>query len=186
MIPPNRANGEQRVDVFVALLRAVNVGGTGTLTMSALAALCEAAGLHAVRTVGASGNVVFRDVRGEAEIRAALAERLQAHAGRAVGVIVRPAAELEAVLARNPFPAADPARVMALFVDAALPDDPLAGASGHAGEEVRAGHRELFVFYPRGAGASRLRLPAERAGTARNMNTVARLAALSRKLGGRE
>ncbi len=44
---------------FVALLRAVNVGGTGKLAMRDLAALCRGAGFSDVRTYIASGNVVF-------------------------------------------------------------------------------------------------------------------------------
>ncbi|MBV9287208.1 MAG: DUF1697 domain-containing protein [Hyphomicrobiales bacterium] len=44
--------------VFIALLRAVNVGGRGKLPMVDLKRLCDAARFRAVRTVGASGNVV--------------------------------------------------------------------------------------------------------------------------------
>lgn len=150
------------MDVFVALLPAVNVGGTGKLAMAELASLCVAEGLGAVRTVGASGNAVFRSERGETAIGDRLRARLRAATGRDMGVIVRPAAELDAVLERNPFPDADPARVMALFFDGAMPAGPLAGAAGHVDEEVRAGPRALFVFYPAGAGASRLRLPLAR------------------------
>lgn len=180
MIVPEPEAGEKPMDMFVALLRAVNVGGTGKLTMAELTAICAAAGFGAVRTVGTSGNVVFRDERGEAASSQALAAGLSARNGRAPGVIVRTASEIDGVLARNPFAGADPARVMALFFDGSMQADPLAGATGHADEEVRAGRRELYVFYPRGMGASRLRLPIERHGTARNMNTVARLAAVAR------
>ena len=42
---------------FVALLRAVNVGGTGKLPMSDLKAICEELGFGAVSTFIASGNV---------------------------------------------------------------------------------------------------------------------------------
>jgi uncharacterized protein (DUF1697 family) len=45
---------------FVALLRAVNVGGTGKLSMGDLKATCEAAGFAEVRTFIASGNVIFK------------------------------------------------------------------------------------------------------------------------------
>lgn len=45
--------------VYVALLRAVNVGGTGKLSMSDLKALCVAEGFGGVETFIASGNVVF-------------------------------------------------------------------------------------------------------------------------------
>lgn len=45
---------------YIALLRAVNVGGTGKLPMAELRAMCESIGLTHVRTYIASGNVVFR------------------------------------------------------------------------------------------------------------------------------
>ena len=58
--------------VFVALLRAVNVGGTGKLPMGDLKGLCEKAGFRNVRTYIASGNVVAERDGGEAEAKAAL------------------------------------------------------------------------------------------------------------------
>jgi uncharacterized protein (DUF1697 family) len=51
---------------FVALLRAVNVGGTGKLVMRDLIHLCESAGFRHVRTYIASGNVVFESDLAEA------------------------------------------------------------------------------------------------------------------------
>jgi uncharacterized protein (DUF1697 family) len=164
---------------YVALLRAVNVGGTGKLPMTTLTALCEAVGLTDVRTYIASGNVVFRSDRAEAEVRAALEGRLHAHAGKSVGVVVRTATEVADVLARNPFADAPGNRVMALFVDGPLPADPLEGVTGAKDEEIRLGKRELFVFYPSGMAATRLRIPSEKIGTARNMNTVAKLAEMA-------
>jgi uncharacterized protein (DUF1697 family) len=60
------------MQAFVALLRAVNVGGTGKLPMTDLRRLCEDAGFRAVRTYIASGNVVFESESTETEIKAAL------------------------------------------------------------------------------------------------------------------
>ena len=57
---------------FIALLRAVNVGGTGKLAMSDLKAICEAAGCHSVRTYIASGNVVFDSARSEKAVQSIL------------------------------------------------------------------------------------------------------------------
>ena len=88
---------------YVALLRAVNVGGTGKLPMSTLKQMCEEVGLKQVRTYIASGNIVFKSDTEEAEIKSALEGRLQAYAGKPVGVLVRSAGEMAAVLARNPF-----------------------------------------------------------------------------------
>ena len=88
---------------FVALLRAVNVGGAGKLAMSDLRGLCEAAGFTRPRTYIASGNVVFESALPEREVKALLEGALATHAGRAVGVLVRSGDELRAVLDANPF-----------------------------------------------------------------------------------
>jgi uncharacterized protein (DUF1697 family) len=110
---------------YVALLRAVNVGGTGKLPMSTLKQMCEEVGLKQVRTYIASRNIVFKSDTEEAEIKSALECRLQAYAGKPVGVLVRSACEMAAVLARNPFPGEPGNRTVALFVDDPLPADAL-------------------------------------------------------------
>jgi uncharacterized protein (DUF1697 family) len=110
---------------YVALLRAVNVGGTGKLPMTALAQMCEAVGFEKVKTYIASGNVVFQTGRSEDQVRSVMEDQLQAYAGKSVGIIVRTAAEIADTLARNPFVGAPGNRVMPLFVDGALPSDPL-------------------------------------------------------------
>ena len=74
---------------FVALLRAVNVGGTGKLPMSELKTMCEELGFAAVRTYIASGNVVFASRKSESAIKSVLEKRLAAYASKEVGVIVR-------------------------------------------------------------------------------------------------
>jgi uncharacterized protein (DUF1697 family) len=164
---------------FVALLRAVNVGGTGKLPMSDLKAMCEAAGFAGVRTFIASGNVVFASEKSEAQIKAALEARLKAYAGQPIAVLVRTAAELAAVLKANPFPQAAPNRTVAIFLNKPPPATCLAEISGQAGEEVRLGKREIYVHYGDGMAKSKLRIPAAAEGTARNMNTIAKLTALA-------
>ncbi|HLJ69671.1 MAG TPA: DUF1697 domain-containing protein, partial [Roseiarcus sp.] len=129
--------------VFVALLRAVNVGGTGKLPMSELKAICEAAGFARVRTYIASGNVVFESKLTEKETKAALEKRLKAYAGKPVGVLVRTAAEMKAVVKDNPFAKAAPNRTVAFFLDEPPPADALARATGVKNEEMRLGRREI-------------------------------------------
>ncbi|CAN5208994.1 DUF1697 domain-containing protein [soil metagenome] len=164
---------------FIALLRAVNVGGTGKLPMSDLKALCEAAGLSRVRTYIASGNVVCESDLTEAEIKARLEERLAVYAGKPVGVMVRTAAEMAAVAAANPFGAAAPNRVMAVFLDEPAPSGALDKMAGRANEAVELGAREIYIHYPDGQADTKLRIPAAKTGTARNMNTVAKLAEMA-------
>ena len=111
---------------YVALLRAVNVGGTGKLPMSELKAMCVAEGFKNVQTYIASGNVVFSSDLSEPKVKAALEKRLTAYAGKPVGVIVRTAKEMAGVLKANPFPNAPPNWTVAIFLDRPPPRDALA------------------------------------------------------------
>src|SRR6201987_4887421 len=164
---------------FIALLRAVNVGGTGKLPMSELKAMCEELGFSDVRTYIASGNVVFASRKSEAAIKAALEKRLEAYAGKPVGVLVRTAEEMTQILADNPFPKLAPNRTMAVFLDRAPPADTLAGVRGQKDEKIKLGRREIYVHYGEGMGQSKLVIPSAKLGTARNMNTVATLAKMA-------
>ncbi|MCE9520656.1 MAG: DUF1697 domain-containing protein [Verrucomicrobia bacterium] len=159
----------------IALLRAVNVGGTGKLPMSELKAMCEAEGFVQVQTYIASGNVVFQSKLPVANIIEALEKRLAAYAGKTVGVIVRTTEEMKAVLAGNPFLEAEPNRTVVIFLPNKPPSDTLDRLRGLKHETVKLGARELYVHYPDGQGASKLVIPAAAAGTARNMNTVSKL-----------
>jgi uncharacterized protein (DUF1697 family) len=161
---------------YIALLRAVNVGGTGKLPMSELRSLCEAAGFVKVRTYIASGNVVLESGKDEAAVKARLERVLEAYAGKPVGVMVRTGEEMAAILAANPFASATPNRTVAIFLDDTPPADALAAITGRRGEEVALGVREIYVHYGDGMADSKLKIPAAKTGTARNMNTIAKLA----------
>ncbi|MFV2142701.1 DUF1697 domain-containing protein [Isoptericola sp. G70] len=166
--------------LLVALLCAVNVGGTGKLPMSDLRARCETIGFTDVRTYIASGNVLFTTGLGSDGAREALESALREHAGRPVGVLVRTPDELVRVRDRNPFPDASPSRVGVMFLDTSPTDGTAEGATGRADEEIVLGDREVYVHYPHGMGSSRLRVPTGTARvTTRNMNTVAKLAGLA-------
>ena len=169
--------------VFIALLRAVNVGGTGKLPMSELKRLCEKAGFTNVRTYIASGNIVAERDGSEAEAKAAIGAALAAHAEKSAGkptsVILRNAAEMAKVVAKNPFPDRPASLTVAIFLDRPPAPDALEAMKGRTNEQARLGLREIYVHYPDGMGRSKLLIPAARDGTTRNMNTVARLAAMA-------
>ena len=164
---------------FIALLRAVNVGGTGKLPMTDLKAICEAAGFERVQTYIASGNVVFESEQPDIEVKAALEAQLLAYAAKPIAVLVRTAAETAAVLAANPFPDKAPNRTVAIFLSGPPPPDLLDGITGLNGEEILPGRREIYVHYGNGMADSKLKIPAAATGTARNMNTVAKLAEMA-------
>jgi uncharacterized protein (DUF1697 family) len=165
--------------VYVALLRAVNVGGTGMIPMDDLKALCGCLGFEDVRTYIQSGNVVFRSERDAASTQALLARSLAARMKGPVGVILRTPSELRRTLAGNPFPKAPTNRVIVFFLDARPEKGAIDGLRIPGNEEVRVVGREIFVYYPDGQGRSRLRLPQAKTATGRNLNTVAALAELA-------
>jgi len=166
---------------YIALLRAVNVGGTGKLAMADLKSMCSDAGFARVETYIASGNVVFESKAAPLQVKAELEARLLAYAGKPVGVVVRTASEMVAALKANPFPEAEPKNTYAIFLDERPPYDALQHAVGQGVERMVLGDREIFIHYANGMGRSNLQIPVARMGTARNMNTVAKLAEIASK-----
>jgi uncharacterized protein (DUF1697 family) len=166
---------------LVALLRAVNVGGTGKLPMKDLKAMCEEAGFESVRTWIASGNVVFDTSDTPEKARSVLEARLEGYAGREVGVLVRTAREMADLVEANPFPDQPGNRVVVLFLDREPPGDLQGAVSGLTNEVMRPAASEVFIHYPDGQGPSRLAFGKSFGlNTARNMNTVTKLAGMAR------
>jgi uncharacterized protein (DUF1697 family) len=163
---------------YAALLRAINVGGTGKLAMADLREICERCGFTDVTTYIQSGNVVFRSKRAEASVKKLLVQALSEKVGKPVGVFLRSALELDAVLEHNPFTDAPANQVLILFLEAPVPRGSLDAIETPGGERLSAKDREIFIHYPQGMGNSRLTLPFRQTGTGRNLNTVRKLRAL--------
>jgi len=165
---------------YVALLRAVNVGGTGKLPMKELKLMCEEAGFESVRTYIASGNVVFETGDSPDRARSILEARLEAWAGKEVGVLIRSAREMADLVEANPFPDEPGNRVVVLLLDHKPPHDLEGSVSGLADEVLRPAASEVFIHYPRGQGESKLSFGSGFGlATARNMNTVSKLAGMA-------
>ena len=175
---------------LVALLRAVNVGGTGKLAMADLRAFFGELGFPEAKTVVQTGNVVFQS--GIAP--ATLEKKFETEAGKRLGLksdfMLRSAAEWRRIVRANPFAAfaeTDPASMVVAFAKAAPTKDAssaLEAATQDLPEELKVVGREIYVKYPNGQGRSKLDLaklerkhPSIRA-TARNWNTVMKIAAL--------
>jgi uncharacterized protein (DUF1697 family) len=182
-----RARG-RLLTAYVALLRGINVGGKNPIPMADLREMLTALGLHDARTLLQSGNAVFRSAASAAELETALAARTRAAFGCDVDYFVRSATEWSATIAANPFPdeaQRDPARTVAVLlagVPAASQVDQLrAWIPGP--ERIEARERVLYAYYPNGQGTSKLtNVVIERKlalrGTARNWNTMLKIAAL--------
>ena len=106
---------------YVALFRAVNVGGRNKLPMKELAGICQEAGCAAVRTYIQSGNVIFRAAPELAkELPALLSARVAERFGHKPPVLLRTVDELGEILHGNPFVTADEVSMYVMF----LADEP--------------------------------------------------------------
>jgi uncharacterized protein (DUF1697 family) len=169
---------------YVALLRGVNLVGNSVLKMADLTGIATRLGLGSARTYIASGNLLFTSDEPERRLRTVLEKQLRQHMSKDVSVMLRTAEEMDELVRINPFADQPGNSVQAFFLNDPPPADLLATVRNQAEDErIGTGAREVFVAYGiKGIGRSRLRIPAAESGTARNMNTVAKLAELTREM----
>jgi len=170
---------------WAALLRGVNLGGRKLLSAD-LKAVTESLGYTRVETLLASGNVVFDSMDSAPEIERSLEAALLEH-GLKTDVMVRDLAELRAVIAGNPYPEAaldHPSHVLVTFCRDPFPPEALARLEPGP-ERLHAIGRELYSDYlsQQGMRDSKLIQTMAKAkfpkiATARNWNTVGKLAAM--------
>lgn len=172
---------------FIALLRAVNVGGR-KVEMASLRALATHLGYDEVQTYVASGNLLFTTHGAPKTVAEQLEAAIAARFKMEVPVILRSATQWERYL-DGPFPdaaATEPNRVLlALSKAAPRKEAPIElAARAMNGESIVLAGDALWVHYPAGQAQTKL-TPAlvdkamGSATTARNLNTVRKLAELA-------
>lgn len=183
--------------VLISMLRGVNIGGHNKIKMDELRALYESLKFADPRTYVQSGNVIFRT---KEKNSAALAKKIQDAIERKFGfrpdVILRTVNELRAAIAASPFAASrglEPGKILVTF----LAGDPgpdarttLAGLKGYP-EELHLKGRELYIYFPGGAGKSKLPWSkveklVQTTGTARNWNSVTKMLEVAEEMEGAE
>jgi uncharacterized protein (DUF1697 family) len=178
---------------YVALLRAVNVGGK-SLPMEDLRKLCADLDLANVETYLQSGNAVFDSpAAGIATLPAALETQIRKAFGFDVTVFILEPADLQRILKENPFleqPGADLESLYVTFLQYPPAPRQWAALDGMdaAPDSFRPGEAEVFVSCPGGYGKTKLsnaffekklNMPA----TTRNWKTVTALAQLAGRSG---
>jgi uncharacterized protein (DUF1697 family) len=167
---------------LVALLRGINLGSKRRIAMGELRELFAELGYEDVRTVLASGNVVFTGAKAKAreKLESAIEERF----GMRVDVVVRTMAELHAVVEADPFGKRvdNPTRYFVAFLDAKPAAKRLAELADEdfAPDEFAAGAREVYAWCPEGMQNSKLMKALGKPGlagtaTVRNWATVSKL-----------
>jgi uncharacterized protein (DUF1697 family) len=176
--------------IQIALIRGINVGGHQAVAMSDLRDLLTQLGFDGSRSLLQSGNLIFRcSARIGAELESLLEMEAEKRLGLRADFLIRNAKEWGQVVARNPFrkeAERDPSHLVVMFLkSAADAKDVKAVQAAIAGREtIRADGRQLYIVYPDGIGKSRLTnaLIEKKLGirgTARNWNTVLKIAALA-------
>jgi len=166
----------------VVLLRGVNLGKRKVI-MSELRAMCEGAGFANVRTLIASGNLVLDAKEKGAKLEARLEKLILEDMALKTDVFVRTGAELDAIIAANPFKAfakTQPSFLVVHFMRAepSKADWETMANTSFTGEEIKQGQGCLYIKFPKGQGPSKLKTP--KLTTARNWNTVTKLAAMAK------
>jgi uncharacterized protein (DUF1697 family) len=181
--------------VYVSMLRAVNVGGSGVLKMDALREAYESLGFADVRTLLQSGNVLFRSgLKDRERLARRIAQEIERRFDLRVEVILRTLAEVASIVDRGPVlsPRADKSKLLVMFLSA------VPGAS--AQDALKKWHKdkqlkelleirgpEIYLYYPDGSGRSKLTGAViegklDTAGTARNWNTLIKLVEVGRSM----
>jgi uncharacterized protein (DUF1697 family) len=180
---------EQPQQRYVALLRAINVGGTSITKMADLRAQFESLGLKDVTTYIQTGNVLFTASEDDSE---ALARRIERHLESALGyrgrVFVLTPQQLTHAAANNPF---DPKgrdheqRCHLMFMDREPDEAHRLALMARQGEEYRFAIRGkvLYYAYSRASEGRRRGIDFEGVlgvtGTARTWNVVEKLIELA-------
>ena len=172
------------MNIFILLLRGINVGGSGQLPMQGLKDILESLGAQQVRTYIQSGNAVFRSPLEETgELARGLATSISQRYGFQPAVLILRLEELIRAMAENPFPEAepDPGSLHLGFL-ASRPKNPdLAKLASYRKESERfqLGEGVFYLHAPEGVGRSRLAAGAEKVlgvpMTDRNWKTVCKL-----------
>jgi uncharacterized protein (DUF1697 family) len=179
-------------NVFIALLRGINVSGQHKIPMSELRELCSSLGCNDVQTYIQSGNVVFTGTSSPNELEKRLEQAVEESFGFFVPIVVRSAGDWQSYVKSNPFggKAEGEAKWVLLAVSK---KPPKAGAATELekratlGEHVVQGKDVIWIHYANGIGKSKLS-PAviDRCigspATARNWRTVLKLDEMAREL----
>jgi len=138
------------VTTFIGFLRGVNVGGHRVVKMERLRALFEELGFGDVRTYIQSGNVFF-DTKPTPRVtlERKIAKHLEAKLGFDVTVFVRTVAEVEELVARDPFAGMEPtadSRLFVMFYAEPLPPGLVLPMVSPKGDVELVGHTEREAF----------------------------------------
>lgn len=180
---------EGPMTTYIAFLRGINVGGKNRLSMLELVGIFQALGYENVQTYIQSGNVVFSSnekigAKETAKIRAGILEKI----GFEPSVMILSQKQLQDAVFHNPFPSNEGKALHFFFLESHSTQSNLKRLTAlkNASEEYAIDDKVFYLYAPAGIGRSKLASSVERtlgvALTARNWNTVSKLASMAKKV----
>ena len=179
--------------VVICMLRGVNLGAHNRVKMDDLKKLCTSLKLRDPQTYVQSGNVIFTTAeRDLGKLRKKLEAAIHKKFGFQTDAILRTTTDFREVVAQNPFAKRKdihPSKLLVTF----LSSDPGEAARKQVRaiktdpEEILIEGREAYIYFPNGAGRSKLNWPIipktlKVQGTARNWNSVSKMLELAEKM----
>jgi uncharacterized protein (DUF1697 family) len=172
------------MNIFIALIRGINVGGHKKILMADLRALFESLGFQDVQTYIQSGNVVFKTME-ETNLAVKIAEAIETKYGFIVPILIKKESELNKILSKCPF--SDEKRKKSYFIllkeSPSLQNVKLTSEFSHPKEEFYIEEDCVYIYYSEGAGKAKMGVnffekKLKVKATARNFRTMAELVAM--------
>ncbi|MED1951150.1 DUF1697 domain-containing protein [Brevibacillus centrosporus] len=182
--------------IYVALLRGINVGGKNKIKMTELRSSLENIGLRRVKTYIQSGNVLFESSDAEATVRQRIEQEIAAVFGITLTVVIRTAEEMEKIVRHCPFSSELIAEAAATCVGeslyvALLPEPPLPSgieklaAANNEDDTYEIVGRDVYLLFRHSVRDAKLSVNLQKLGkpvTVRNWNTMSKLVEMAKEL----
>ncbi len=170
------------MNIYISLLRGINVSGQKMIKMDELKKLYEFLGFQNVKTYIQSGNVIFEsDEKDASKLQEIIEKKIEEIFGFDVRVFIRTPEELKRVIDQNPFPGENKGWYV-IFCSAScvgLPLEELQKAKADS-EQFSISENGIYLLFPEGVGRTKLsnnffEKKLKISGTMRNWNTVNKL-----------
>jgi len=179
--------------ILISMLRGVNVGPHNRIKMDELRSLYKSLGLEDPRTYVQSGNVIFRTKeKNLVQLASQIQDAIEKKCKFRPGVILRRTNEFRKAIAATPFadrPELEPGKILVTFLADEPPKETHANLAKFEEypEELHLKGRELYIYFPNGAGKSKLPWSSVEkflkvTGTARNWNSVTKMLAMAEEM----
>lgn len=184
------------MNIYIALLRGINVGGKNIIKMADLKRVFEGLGFCEVRTYIQSGNVLFKANEPEETLRKQIESELESKFGFSVKVVLRPLSELESLISNCPFSektieeaklSSGAESLYVAFLNTSPSKEKIDYLASWRSEkdEYEIAGRDIFLLFYNSIRNSKLSEKLQKidaSATVRNWKTVSKLASLAREM----